>query len=92
MADENELLPLADGERILTFAEFNALADVPPEVEWFPQRPGHWPSGRRGQGASLAPAGVAPRCGVNYTGDAPPWASGGTALPSSRYPDTGVSG
>ena len=35
MADENKLVPLADGERILTSAEFTALAEVPPETEWF---------------------------------------------------------
>ena len=35
MADENEVVQLADGERILTSAEFNSLADVPPEIEWF---------------------------------------------------------
>jgi site-specific recombinase XerD len=35
VADENEVVQLADGELILTSAEFNSLADVPPEIEWF---------------------------------------------------------
>jgi hypothetical protein len=28
-------VPQSNGERLLTNAEFTALADVPPEVEWF---------------------------------------------------------
>lgn len=35
MADEISPVPLSSGERILTKAEFNSLADVPPEIEWF---------------------------------------------------------
>ena len=35
MSDKNPLVPSPDGERILTSAEFNSLAEVPPEVEWF---------------------------------------------------------
>ena len=35
MSDEKPLVPSPDNERILTNAEFNSLADVPPEVEWF---------------------------------------------------------
>ena len=34
MSDQIPLV-VRNGERILTSAEFNALADVPPEVEWF---------------------------------------------------------
>ena len=34
MSDQIPLV-LRNGERILTAAEFNSLADVPPEVEWF---------------------------------------------------------
>ncbi len=35
MADEISPVPVSSGERILTSAEFQSLADVPPEVEWF---------------------------------------------------------
>jgi len=35
MSDENTPVQIRNGERLLTNAEFTALADVPPEVEWF---------------------------------------------------------
>ena len=35
MADQNTLVLHPKAERLLTKGEFNALADVPPEVEWF---------------------------------------------------------
>lgn len=35
MSDQNALIPRRNPERSLTSAEFNSLADVPPEVEWF---------------------------------------------------------
>jgi integrase/recombinase XerD len=35
VADENLPGPSGNGERILTKAEFDLLADVPPEIEWF---------------------------------------------------------
>lgn len=34
-ADENALVPSGNDEQTLTKAELNALADVPPEIEWF---------------------------------------------------------
>ena len=34
MSAQIPLVP-RNGERILTSAEFNSLADVPPEIEWF---------------------------------------------------------
>jgi len=33
--DENALVLRRNDQRLLTNAEFNLLADVPPEVEWF---------------------------------------------------------
>lgn len=35
MSDQNALATTFNSQRILTNAEFHALADVPPEVEWF---------------------------------------------------------
>ena len=35
MFDENALVLRRNDQRLLTNAEFNLLADVPPEVEWF---------------------------------------------------------
>jgi hypothetical protein len=33
--DDQLPIPIAPTERLLTAAEFQRLADVPPEVEWF---------------------------------------------------------
>ena len=35
MADDGELVAVQSGERKLTAREFQSLADVPPEIEWF---------------------------------------------------------
>ena len=35
MSDENTLVLRRNDERLLTNADFNRMADVPPEVEWF---------------------------------------------------------
>ena len=35
MTDQDALIPLTTGGRLLTAAEFQRLADVPPEIEWF---------------------------------------------------------
>ena len=35
MSDQNALVLRLPNDRLLTRDEFNALADVPPEVEWF---------------------------------------------------------
>ena len=35
MTDQDALVPVATPGRLLTAAEFQSLADVPPEIEWF---------------------------------------------------------
>ena len=35
MTDQDALVPVATSGRLLTAVEFQRLADVPPEIEWF---------------------------------------------------------
>jgi hypothetical protein len=48
MSDQNALVSRLPDERLLTRNEFNALADMLPEIEWFPS-PVSTPAGCRPQ-------------------------------------------